>query len=348
MAAKKLQKLLHMFEKDDTVAVIIVPDPDAIASAMAFSAIVSSHVKRIETVFVRETRRPDNRTMLSLFHVKYKMLQDVDLNVYTKKVMLDGQPSHSHLTESVDFSVVIDHHPPAESSKRVPFTDIRPLHSANSTIMVEYLEEMYQGKISSKLATALYYGILTDTDYFVRVKDSKYVSAVCTLLPKVNMGIIRTIESSELCRRHIKYFIEGLNSIIFRESSAFVYMEKVADKDFLSVMSDFLMRVRGVDMDVVSCVSEDTLILAFRSWTDRFNVGEIAGKLSSYGEGGGHRFAGRAEIPLSQIPDMYKPLSSDSIIGFLRDVIGGHILAPQSERPCSLKNFCKNPEEECS
>ena len=76
--------------------------------------------------------------------------------------MVDVQPSF--LEEEKHFGevdLVIDHHP-VEQPIRARIKDVRPSYGATSTIMVEYLRAA-DVKITQRLATALLYGIKSDT-----------------------------------------------------------------------------------------------------------------------------------------------------------------------------------------
>ena len=86
---------------------------------------------------------------------------------FQRFAIIDSQPHHSPLFSEVEFSVIIDHHPLPENPYPAPFTEIRPDYGATSTIMTEYL---YNAKIrmGRRLATALQYGIRTDTAMFGR------------------------------------------------------------------------------------------------------------------------------------------------------------------------------------
>ncbi len=79
--------------------------------------------------------------------------------------MLDSQPYHHKLFMEHPYDIIIDHHPVTEPVK-ADFLDIREDYGANSSIMTEYLKAA-KIKPSARVATALFYGIKTDTHNFV-------------------------------------------------------------------------------------------------------------------------------------------------------------------------------------
>jgi nanoRNase/pAp phosphatase (c-di-AMP/oligoRNAs hydrolase) len=88
---------------------------------------------------------------------------DIDPAKFNRIVIVDSQPSHHKLMEPLKPDVIIDHHP--QSNNGAPLADIRPKYGATATIMIEYLRAA-RIKPSTKLATALYHGIKTDTNEF--------------------------------------------------------------------------------------------------------------------------------------------------------------------------------------
>ena len=57
---------------------------------------------------------------------------------------------------------IIDHHPRKKIANNVPYMDVRPQMGATATIIYEYLLCL-KLEIPIVLATALFYGIKTDT-----------------------------------------------------------------------------------------------------------------------------------------------------------------------------------------
>ena len=101
-----------------------------------------------------------------------------ELAGYDRVALLDVQPFHSpDIPTHVD--LVIDHHP-RRTNYTARIKDVRPRYGATSTIMTEYLLAS-DTPISSRLATALLYGIKTDTqllgrdDYLVLADYQAYI-----------------------------------------------------------------------------------------------------------------------------------------------------------------------------
>jgi len=99
----------------------------------------------------------------------------------------------------------------------------------------------------------------------------------------------------------------------------------VDNPDILVVVADFFMRVHSISWDAVSGVCGDNLIVIFRGDGIRKDIGKFAASLfGDIGSAGGHKGAGRAEIPLEALdgkdPEMYvlKKLSRGKTASFQR------------------------------
>ena len=84
--------------------------------------------------------------------------------------MVDSQPAHNKAFVGLSYDLIIDHHPLTDLTGAVGpaiFCDIRPGVGATSTMMTRFLQAL-RVRPSPRLATALLYGIRTDTAAFER------------------------------------------------------------------------------------------------------------------------------------------------------------------------------------
>jgi nanoRNase/pAp phosphatase (c-di-AMP/oligoRNAs hydrolase) len=317
---EKLEHFRKIFTKQDRVGVLIIPDPDSIACAMALQALLKHRVVSIDIIFLTETHRLDNRTMIRLLKIRHRFFRQIDIGKYSKLVMVDGQPSHNPLTKNLKIHAIIDHHPDTLEHP-VPFSDIRPNYGAASTILTEYLHTAGIA-MTPRLATALYYGIKTDTDMFRRTSSHKDLTIVCHLLPKIQIETLRLIEGSEISRKSLNTISCALQDVSFHKSMAYVHLGTIERDEVCTIMADFLLRIKGIHWSVVSAVHQKSLTIVMRSWKERKNVGRIATRLfKEMGRAGGHRFAARAEVQLQDLPKDYLPPDDAHLQAFVLDRI---------------------------
>ena len=301
--AQETARLTQAIGRDDKWLIVINADPDALASAMALRRIMAHRAAEVGIARVNEVRRPDNLAMMQFLRIPAVMLTPEVKAAYNRFAMVDSQPHHHPDFAGCEFSIVIDHHPIApEAPVRAAFTDIRPDYGSVSTILTEYLYNLRirPGKL---LATALFYGIKTDTQSFERHFVEADVKAFSYLAKTADMQTVRKIIHSEYHRRWLKFFSKAFRKMRFVGSKGlFVYMDALESPDILVMLADFFTRVHGLSWNMLSAVVKKTVVVVFRGDGLGRNMGHMAQKLfADIGSAGGHRGAARAEIDLDKL-----------------------------------------------
>jgi len=173
------------------------PDPDAIASALALKTLLGRTRTSAPMCTFGTITRPENVAMCKILEIEVEAIDAAALDQFDRVAMVDVQPSF--LEEERHFGevdLVIDHHP-VEQPIRARIKDVRPSYGATSTIMVEYLRAA-DVKISQRLATALLYGIKSDTLGLERGGTKADLEAFTYLYLLANHNALRRIERPEL------------------------------------------------------------------------------------------------------------------------------------------------------
>jgi len=300
-ATEKCKRLREVVHPEDSLAVLIDADPDAMSSAMALKRFFWRRVQRVEIFHINEIQRADNLAFIRLLKIEQKHVNHFRREEFDKVAVLDSQPGHHEQFAGLRFDIILDHHPADESSK-APFVDIKEDYGATATMMTEYLKA---AKInpSPRLATALFYGIKTDTDNFVRKSIPNDINAFQYLYRLANLNIIKKIESSEITRLTLEHFRKAIEGVMFIGDRAFVHMGVVKNPDTLVLIADFFMKLAETTWSIVSGEYDDKLVIILRNAGFRGNAGKVARKLFGPlgGTAGGHPGAARAEIPLREI-----------------------------------------------
>jgi nanoRNase/pAp phosphatase (c-di-AMP/oligoRNAs hydrolase) len=311
-AKEHLRQFLDVFQKEDDVLVVINADPDALACAMAVKRLLRYRVKNITIGYPNEVRRLSNIAMMELLKIQAERLQNLKLSDYSKKVMLDSQPSHLPIFENIKFDAVIDHHPVTNSWK-ADFVDIRPDYGAASSILVEYLRAA-DLKPSVPLATALFYAIKVDTHNFE--KKARLADAISFryLFDIANQNLVRKIELSELRISELGYFKTALAEMKVSKRRLYAHVGRVRSPDILVIIADFLNQVHDISWVFVSGIHGERLVVIFRCDGYKRNAGKLATKIfGELGVAGGHREAARAEVPLKNLELQDKPFTTVSL-----------------------------------
>jgi nanoRNase/pAp phosphatase (c-di-AMP/oligoRNAs hydrolase) len=302
-STEKRNRLLELVSPEDTLGIVMNADPDAIASALALKRLFWRKVRKTMLYHINTIERPDNLAFIRLLKIKLQRIRSMKGRKIEKWAIVDSQPHHHDRFKNHHFDIIIDHHKLGPLSK-APFLDIKESYGANATIMTEYLRA---SKItpSPKLATALFYGIKTDTDNFVRESLPNDINAFRYLYRFTNMNIIKKIESSEISKQTLSDFRLAMERLVLVKDIAFISMEEVANPDVLVIMADFFMKMAEANWSIVTGIYEERLVVILRNAGFRGDAGKTAQKLFEPwgGLAGGHKSAARAEIPLKNIVD---------------------------------------------
>jgi len=299
-AKERLQEFWEIFDKEDDVLVVINADPDALASALAVKRLLRYRVKSITVAYPNEIRRLSNIAMVDLLKIRGERLQNCKLDDYSKKIILDSQPTHLPVFEDMVFDAVIDHHP-ATKGWGAPYVDIRKDYGATASMMVEYLRAA-ELKPSVAVATALFYAIKVDTQNFEKKTIPADAISFRYLYNIANHNLVRKIELSELRKSELNYFKTALNEYRISKKRLYIHMGRVRSPDILVIIADFFNRVNDISWVLVSGIHGERLVVIFRSDGYKKNAGKLAANIfSKIGSAGGHREAARAEMPIKNL-----------------------------------------------
>ena len=297
---ERVNYFLSLFKKSDKVLILIWADPDALASAFAIKRILQKRVEQVTISNVNEIRRLNNQVMVKCLKIPLKKFSKTLIEQHNKIILVDSQPYHREEFKNIHFTAVIDHHPLTQEFE-ADFIDIRMDYGATATILTEYLRTL-KIKPSVYLATALVYGIKTDTDNFEKSAQIQDVLAFQKLYRYMNKHLLTKIESADLRRSELKYFKKALNNLKFKRKRAFIYLGKVSNADILVLIADFLNKVYDTSWVFVGGEYKKNLVIIIRCDGYRKDAGKLAMRLfKKIGLAGGHRAKARAEIPFENL-----------------------------------------------
>ena len=299
--SEKLKRLMAVVGPEDALGIIIDADPDSMASAMALKRIFWRKAKRIQIFHINTVKRADNLAFIKYLKINMQHIRGLKRSEITKWAILDSQPEHHEEYKGIPFDIIIDHHPPGTSIS-APFVDIRDQYGANSTILTEYLKAA-RIRPSREVASALFYGIKTDTDDFIRGSIPNDINAFRYLYKFANINIIKKIESSEITKKTLTSYRYAMDRYVIFGDTAYVHMDSVDNPDILVIIVDFFMRLAEVTWSIVSGIYVDKVVIVARNAGFRGDAGKKMQRLFGDlgGSAGGHRSAARAEIPLKNI-----------------------------------------------
>ena len=299
--ARRAEEVRAQFEHAKSVLILLQddPDPDAIASGLALRHVLGRHRQTATIGSFGRATRPENIAMARLLEIEVAQLHPEDVPEYDRIAMVDLQPPHIRtLLPRID--LVVDHHP-EQFGYEAKIRDIRPGYGATSTILLEYLLSTGHS-VGQRLATAMLYGIKSDTFLLARETNEWDVEAFSYLYPLANHNVLRRIERPELPPAAIDALGHALKTRHVVDKVAFVHLGRVEREDLIPQIADFSLQFEGIEWAVVSGIFDSDLVISVR------NVGYVraAGKVlkeafGTMGSAGGHVSMAKAIVPMARI-----------------------------------------------
>ncbi len=327
--AREHQNVQHLREvlcEADNLLILIQhdPDPDAIASAMALRSLLGRNRKTAAIGSFGKVTRPENVAMVQLLDVKIEHVTAKSLSKYDAIAMVDVQPPYFGDIALPRVDAVIDHHP-CVGNYATRYRDVRAAFGATATIFVRYLQAV-EAKITQRLATALYYGIKTDTLFLGRETTKADIEAFAHLYPLANHALIRRMQRPKLPLRDVDAFAYALRSRTVIGPVFFTHLGIVEREDVLPQFAEFCLHVGGVEWSVVSGIFGGNLIVSVRNVENVKNAGELVrhafGRL---GSAGGHRSMAKAVIPLANLEQAFGRLSDVELSQFIQQEVSQYL-----------------------
>lgn len=292
------------------------PDPDAIASGLALRTLLGRNKTTAHIGSFGQVTRPENVAMVQLLGIEIAQVTAKTLRQYDGIALVDVQPPYfGDLLPKVD--AVVDHHPlVAEYVAR--YRDVRWAFGSTATIFVQYLQAV-DAKITQRLATALYYGLKTDTLALERETTEADVEAFSHLYPLANHSLIRRMERPKLPLRDLDAFGYALRCRTTVGTTFFTHLGLVEREDVLPQFAEFCLQVEGMEWSLVSGIFAGNLIVSVRHTSHARSAGELVRTaFGAYGSAGGHRSMAKAVMPLAELERVFGRLSDAALSQFIQ------------------------------
>ena len=232
-------------------------------------------------------------------------------------ITVDCQYGESNVTEFPAKTVaVIDHH---QVSGELPEqNEVRSNYGSCSTVMYEMLQaEGIDINADENVATALYYGLMTDTGDFSEIshpsdRDLRDMAAF-------NKASITLFRNSNLSIEELRIAGEALKNTIVDEKRRYGIVEAgMCDSNILGIISDMFLEVDDVSNCVVYNLLPSGIKFSVRSCVKEVKASELAAYLAEgLGGGGGHLVKAGGFLKKDLIVKAGVAYEKESIIRFI-------------------------------
>ncbi|MBN1794542.1 MAG: bifunctional oligoribonuclease/PAP phosphatase NrnA [Candidatus Omnitrophica bacterium] len=295
IVARKQTKKAYIFTHDN-------PDPDALASACAFQLLlktgfgVSSRI-----VYGGLILRDENVEMVRLLKIRLSLVDRIKIKKNALFILVDTQPhsGNNSFPGTIFPDIVIDHHPEFKKSK-AHVADIREDVGACSTIICDYLSAL-NIDVPAAVATALFYGISSETQQLgreVSPLDKKYY---LELFPKVSQRILSKIEHPKRSRAFFTFLGQAIENSRVHKNIIVSHIDQVPYPDLIAQFCDFLLSLEKVSWAFCYGLYQDRIIFSIRTLNRKAHAGVLAARMVKHiGKAGGHGMIAGGWIRLLQ------------------------------------------------
>ncbi|MBW2463109.1 MAG: DHH family phosphoesterase [Deltaproteobacteria bacterium] len=307
---ERVKILLDVVEPGERVLVCTHdnPDPDSIASAYALGRLLEA--KRgcsFTLTFGGVLGRAENRTMVRMLKLPLVPIHRVCFDDFDVVGLLDTQPevtNHGLTPERTAGKkmICIDHHPTRPLSKEAAFADVGGDFGATSTLLTRYLHAAGV-EPDRELATALFYGIKSDTRDLGREVSDDDLWAYSHLVPRTDMPAVSAIEHPPLPRAYFTVLGKAIERAKVYESVAVCDLGRVYVPDLVPEVADKLVSAEGIRWAIVVGDYKQEIYASLRVGDRRYSAGKLVREvIKKYpaGGAGGHGSMAGARLPYSE------------------------------------------------
>ena len=303
--AEKLEALGKRIAPASTALIVThdYPDPDCLASALGISHLLAFWgVESTLISFGGFVGRAENRAMIRFLNIHTVPYMLVELADFERIILVDTFPGVGNLSLPAEAHIdaVLDHHPHKAGRDAPFFNDIRHDLGATSTMVANYL--LTAGcTIDSKLATALFYGIKTDTNDMARHASAEDLACYKILFDAMDHRLLSRIESPDRDSEYFRMLHRATDSMTVYGCVGYTHLGAVSTPDHIAEIADFFHCLERIEWMICSGIFKNQIFFSIRS-----KESELAGKYaeaiarSMRGFGGGHSSMAAGRIPIKE------------------------------------------------
>lgn len=318
------ERLERLQEAIGTGPVLILthdnPDPDALASGKALATCFKEAWSiKSDLLYSGIVARAENQAMLKFLVPEWRQAEpSIDLSRYSGICLVDTQPGagNNSLPEDIAPQVVIDHHHPIRDGLEVvKYIDMRPDVGATVSLLFQHLEAAHITP-NSDLATAMFYGIQTDTQGLSRGTSPLDQYVYFKLLGLLDREKLIQVERAGLSRDYFRAFSMGLQSARLYQQTIVADLKGMHRPDFVAEMADLLIRYNEAQAALCVGYHNQTLFFSLRTKPSGIDAGLLVQHIIVQpGKAGGHGTMAGGQVDLIDVE--YNRFAKQLIDNFL-------------------------------
>ncbi len=305
---RRVVQLRALLDSREKVGILLQPDPDpdGIACGYALRALLGRKRTTAPLIAFGEVQRPENRALVDALGIEVRVISPEELEEMDALVLVDVQPNvfgDDPPARVLSVDCVIDHHPERTGYDAV-MRDIRPTYGATSTILTEYLRAANIDP-GPRLATALLYGIKSDTQYLGRETGHKDMMSFAYLHAHHSPALLRRIERPALPIDGLRALGRALSRAEVRDGIHMLVLGRVRE-DVIPQVADMALQADGAEWAIAVGQVGSDLVFSVRNVGYVRAAGDVVrAVVEGLGVGGGHRTMAKGIIPVQAFREVY-------------------------------------------
>jgi nanoRNase/pAp phosphatase (c-di-AMP/oligoRNAs hydrolase) len=245
--------------------------------------------------------------MVRLLKIPLVPFHRVDLDEFQVVALLDTQPevgNHVLTPDKIEGKkmICIDHHYARPKSKEAEYADVGGDFGATSTLLTHYMHEAGV-EPDRTLASALFYGIKSDTRDLGREVSEEDVWAYSHLVKLTDMPLVSRIEHPRLPRDYFTVLRMAIDRAKVYDNVVTCDLGPVYVPELVPETADRLVAAKGIRWAIVVGEFEGDMYSSLRVNDRRYSAGKLVGEIIKHypaGSAGGHGSMAGMRVPHSQ------------------------------------------------
>lgn len=297
------------------------PDPDSLASAWSLAHLAQAVGRiRARVVYGGVIGRRENRQMAERLMIPAHPLRKGELETFKHAALVDTQPPfrNNRFPPRRKPDLIIDHHPRhADTSAGLALIDESA--GATTTILAEAL--LLSGvRVNARLATAIVYGIGSETQNLGREATARDMAAYRAFWPKANMKALWNISYPKRSASFFSDLARGIRNVFSQRGVLVAHLGPITTPDRVAQIADFLLTYEKARWTMVTGRYAGRLHVSLRTNDPAGGAGRLLKRLLGGGNrGGGHAMiaGGNVEVGVGADEARWRQAEEKTAAGFL-------------------------------
>ncbi len=276
------QQLLNFLsQRRDSLSPLLIlthnyPDPDGLAAAFALSYLAQQHFGIASKIaYGGMIGRRENKAMVKLLKIPVRKFRPDLLKKHRGFAVVDTQPKFKNnpFPDNRKASIIIDQH--ASMEKPLAELAIVDTECGATCVIVAQALLLQEGSIPAKIATALVYGILSDTLDLYRARRADVIQTYLSIIPHCDLRLLAQIQNPTQSKSFFITLHRALNGAILHRRLMVSHLGFVANPDLVSQMADFLLTYEGTQWSFCTGRFRGSIYASLRTSVSNAQAGEV-------------------------------------------------------------------------